>query len=223
MRFVTLPLILAASAALSAQTAPAPAAANNRVPLENDDVRVVRALERPHVKGRPHKHDQNRVMIYFQGGTQEFIEDGKKTVLTYKTGDVLWSPATGMHEPTLLTDEPVNIVEVLLKKPGGGKKVKTALDPVKVDPKHYKVEMENDQVRVLRVKFGAGEGAPLHEHQLNRVLVLLTDQNIRITGTGGDAFTVSNKAGEVSWGLPVKHSEANLNKTPFEAIMVELK
>ena len=221
MRFVTLPLILATSAALSAQTAPAPAA-NNRVPLENDDVRVVRALEKPHVKGRPHKHDENRVMIYLQGGTQEFIEGGKKTTLTYKAGDVLWSPATGMHEPTLLTDEPVNIVEVLLKKPGGGKKITTALDPLKVDTKHYKVEFENDQVRVIRTRFGPGEGAPLPEHQRNRVVVFLTDQNIRITGADS-AFTATNKAGEVSWGLPVKHSELNLNKTPFEAIMVELK
>jgi hypothetical protein len=27
----------------------------------------------------------------------------------------------------------------------------TADDPVKVDPKHYKVEFENDRVRVLRI------------------------------------------------------------------------
>jgi quercetin dioxygenase-like cupin family protein len=222
MRYPMVPLILAAAAVLSAQTAPAPAA-NNRVPLENDDIRVVRALEKPHVKGRPHKHDENRIMIYLQGGTQEFIEGGKKTTLTYKAGEVLWSAATGMHEPTLLTDEPVNIVEVLLKKPGSGKKVTTALDPVKVDPKHYKVELDNDQVRVIRVKFGPGEGAPMHEHQLNRVVVFLTDQNIRITGASGDAFTATNKAAEVSWGLPAKHAEVNLNKTPFEAIMVELK
>ena len=28
-----------------------------------------------------------------------------------------------------------------------------AQDPVKVDPKHYKVEFENSQVRVLRIKY----------------------------------------------------------------------
>lgn len=27
-------------------------------------------------------------------------------------------------------------------------------DPVKVDPKHYKAELENDQVRVLRISYG---------------------------------------------------------------------
>ena len=30
-------------------------------------------------------------------------------------------------------------------------------DPVKVDPKHYKVEFENERVRVLRVSYGPGQ------------------------------------------------------------------
>ena len=38
----------------------------------------------------------------------------------------------------------------------------SAQDPVKVDPKHYKVEFENDQVRVLRIHYGVGnrQGGP---------------------------------------------------------------
>jgi len=40
----------------------------------------------------------------------------------------------------------------------------TAEDPVKVDPKHYKVEFENDGVRVLRVKYGAREKSVMHSH-----------------------------------------------------------
>src|SRR5438105_4652888 len=112
--------------------------AQNKPLIENDQVRVIHALEKPHVKGKAHKHDVNRVMIYFQTGTQDFEEEGKKTTLKYKAGDVLWSPKTGMHSPELMTDEPVNIVEVELKQPGAGKKITTKLDPVKVDPKHYK-------------------------------------------------------------------------------------
>jgi hypothetical protein len=44
---------------------------------------------------------------------------------------------------------------------------------VKVDPKRYKVEMENDQVRVLRAKCGPREKGVLREHGLNRVIVFL--------------------------------------------------
>ncbi len=32
-----------------------------------------------------------------------------------------------------------------------------AQDAVKVDPKHYTVEFENDQVRVLRIRYGPHE------------------------------------------------------------------
>ena len=32
-----------------------------------------------------------------------------------------------------------------------------AQDAAKVDPKHYKVEFENDEVRVLRITYGPGE------------------------------------------------------------------
>ena len=39
-----------------------------------------------------------------------------------------------------------------------------AQDAVTVDPKHYKVEMENDQVRVLRIHYGAGEKSVMHSH-----------------------------------------------------------
>jgi hypothetical protein len=37
-------------------------------------------------------------------------------------------------------------------------------DAVTADAKHYTVEFENDIVRVLRVKIGAGEAAPAHAH-----------------------------------------------------------
>jgi len=36
-------------------------------------------------------------------------------------------------------------------------------DPVKLDPKHYKVEMENDQVRVVRIKYRGREKSVMHQ------------------------------------------------------------
>jgi len=163
-------------------------------------------------------------MVYLNSGTQDFgDEKGGKTTLKYNAKDAIWSPATAIHIPELLTDEPVRIIEVELKKPGSGKSATGQLDPVKVDSKHYKVEFENDQVRVVRVKFGPREKAPLHEHMLNRVVVFLTDQNIQVTGEDGTATTAVHKIHEVSWGGPSKHREENLNNEPFEAVMVELK
>jgi hypothetical protein len=101
--------------------------------------------------------------------------------------------------------------------------VDTALDPVKVDPRDYKVEFENSQVRVVRVKIGAHQKVPLHEHVLNRVVVYLTDQNGSMTAPDGKTEIAQHKAGEMSWGGPAKHREENLRDGPFEAVVVEFK
>jgi hypothetical protein len=46
--------------------------------LENDQVKVIRALEKPDVKGKFHAHAQNRVLIYLQPGRQRFeYQDGR--------------------------------------------------------------------------------------------------------------------------------------------------
>jgi uncharacterized RmlC-like cupin family protein len=207
---------LAAAVCVLGQTAP---------PIDNEQARVVVAHDRPHNKGQLHEHKLNRVMIYLQAGKQDIItKDGKKTTLTWKAGDVKWSPASGPHTSEVISDDPVTIVEIEVKKPGDpSKTITTPLDPVKVDSKDYKVEFENSQVRVTRVKFAAKKGAPMHEHQLNRVVVYLTDQNTQLTSPDGKVDTTAHKAGEFSWGGPTKHKEDNLMSKPFEGLMIEFK
>ena len=198
---------------------------DRQVPIDNDQARVLKVVAQPHAKGQPHEHKINRVMIYLTPGRQEITPQGGKTaVLEFRAGDVKWSPASGMHVSEITSDQPVPVVEVELKKPGGtASKVDAALDPVKVDPAHYKVEFENSQVRVVRVKIGAHQKVPLHEHVLNRVVVYLTDQNGSMTAPDGKTETAQHKAGEVSWGGPTKHREENLRDGPFEAVVVEFK
>lgn len=193
--------------------------------LENDQVKVVRALEKAHVKGKAHEHKMNRVMVYLGKGKQRFeYPDGRKTeVFDWKAGEVKWSPAGGMHAPEVISDEPFNIVEVELKGSGHAGKVTGVQDPLKVDPRHYGLEFENDSVRVLRVRVGAHEPIPMHSHSLNRVTVFLTDQTDKITTADGKVDTVKRKAGEVAWGTPVTHKEENVGDAPFEAVLIELK
>src|SRR4051812_27475467 len=94
-----------------------PAAEPSAKLFENDQVNVVRALEKPHVKGKFHEHKTNRVMIYLQSGSQRFeYQDGKKPErFDWKAGQVKWSPASGMHAPETVTDGPFNIIEIELK------------------------------------------------------------------------------------------------------------
>ena len=83
-------------------------------------------------------------------------------------------------------------------------------DPVNVDPKHYKVELENEQVRVLRIHYGGHEKGALHEHILNRVVVYLNDQ----PGARADDVRMAGAA---------KHAEENASGQPADRIAVELK
>jgi quercetin dioxygenase-like cupin family protein len=218
MRFA-LSLVMFASTLGAADPVPA------RVTLENDFVKVIDVTAQPHEKTRMHEHKINRVMVYLNAGRQHFEwQKGKPSDLNWKAGQALWSPAAGMHIAEITSDQPVRIIEIELKKPGGGKNPGApALDPVKVISKNYRVEFENDQVRVVRVKATPKETLPLHEHAVNRVSVLLTDQEFRITAADGTVQNPKRKAGEVAWGTPVKHTEENLSDKPFETIMVELK
>ena len=97
-----------------------------------------------------------------------------------------------------------------------------AQDPTKVDSKHYKVEFENDQVRVLRINFGPHEKSVMHEHPPN-VAVFLTDGHGRFTLPDGKTQDADFKVGAVQWDAGSKHLPENLGDKPFELVVVELK
>jgi hypothetical protein len=98
----------------------------------------------------------------------------------------------------------------------GGQKLP---DAVTADGKHYTVEFENDIVRVLRVKIGAGENAPAHAHAAY-CAIEITDSSLREAGGG----PVSNsKAGQVFCGDATSHAPTNVGKAVAESIVVEFK
>jgi hypothetical protein len=98
----------------------------------------------------------------------------------------------------------------------------SAQDPVKVDPKHYKVEFENDQVRVLRIHYGVGEKSVMHSHPDN-VAVFLDDQTAKFTYPDGRSEEETGKAGQTAWGKAGAHLPENVGKGPMDVILVELK
>jgi len=97
-----------------------------------------------------------------------------------------------------------------------------AQDPVKVAPKHYKVEFENAQVRVLRFTYGPHEKSPMHEHPAN-IVVYLTDVHTKFTLPDGKTEERHAKAGQVFWRAPWKHEVEQLGDKPVEGIQIELK
>jgi len=97
-----------------------------------------------------------------------------------------------------------------------------AQDPVKVDGKHYKVEFENDEVRVLRITYGPNEKSVMHDHP-DSVAVSLSEQRVRFTLPDGKTEEQTFKTGTTVWAPAGKHLPENLGDKPFELILVELK
>jgi quercetin dioxygenase-like cupin family protein len=95
-------------------------------------------------------------------------------------------------------------------------------DPVKVDSKHYTVELENEKVRVLRIRYGPREKSVMHGHPA-LVGVMLTDGHIRFTYPDGKTEVVTAQAGHVLSFPALDHLPENLEDRPFEVIAVELK
>jgi quercetin dioxygenase-like cupin family protein len=97
-----------------------------------------------------------------------------------------------------------------------------AQDATKADPKHYKVEFENERVRVLRITYGPGEKSKMHQHP-GGVAVFLTDGQIKFHLPGGKSMVNTVKAGQFTWAPATKHQPENLGKKPLEVILIEMK
>ena len=95
-------------------------------------------------------------------------------------------------------------------------------DPVAVDPNHYNVEFENDQVRVLRIKYGPKEKSLMHGHP-DGVVVFLTDCDGSFTFPDGRTEPIQAKAGQAVWADSTEHLPENLSEDPLEIILVEMK
>ena len=103
-----------------------------------------------------------------------------------------------------------------------GATVVWAQDPVAVDPKHHKVEFENEQVRVLRIKFDPGETAPMHDHPC-AIAVGIQDSELTFTFPDGTSRQAPLKLGQVVVPKPIKHRVENKSDKPVEVILVEMK
>jgi quercetin dioxygenase-like cupin family protein len=97
-----------------------------------------------------------------------------------------------------------------------------AQDAVKVDPKHYTVVTENDQVRILKVHYGPHEKSVMHSHPAT-VAVFLTDAKGQFAFPNGKKQDFDAKAGESQYEAAVTHLPENTGENGMDVIVVELK
>jgi hypothetical protein len=94
-------------------------------------------------------------------------------------------------------------------------------DAVSADPAHYSVSFENDLVRFVRVKYGAGDKSVMHRHTASCV-VFLTDQTFNFTLPDGTTEPASVPAGALGCGDANVHLPQNIGDAA-EFIMIEFK
>lgn len=97
-----------------------------------------------------------------------------------------------------------------------------AQDPIKVEPKHYKLDFENDHVQVVAVHYGPHEKSEMHDHP-GGVVISLTAGHLRFTDENGKTREVFAKPGEARWYPPFKHKVENLGSEPYNAVYVGVK
>ena len=97
-----------------------------------------------------------------------------------------------------------------------------AQDPTKVEPRHYKLDFENEKVQVVSIHYGPHEKSAMHEHP-GGVVVILTAAHLRFTDENGKTREIFSKPGEARWYPPFHHHVENLGDTPYDAVYVGIK
>jgi quercetin dioxygenase-like cupin family protein len=98
----------------------------------------------------------------------------------------------------------------------------SAQDAAKVDPKHYTVVSENDQVRILKVHYGPHEKSVMHSHPAS-VAVFLTDAKGQFSYPDGKTESFAGKVGDARYGAATTHLPENTGDNGMDVIVVELK
>ncbi len=100
--------------------------------------------------------------------------------------------------------------------------VETGPDPAVVDAQHYKIEFENDRVRVVRISYGAGEESVMHHHP-DVVGVFPTDHHVEFEMPDGSTTKVHARAGQFTFIHAGQHLPRNIGEETWEVVLVELK
>jgi len=95
-------------------------------------------------------------------------------------------------------------------------------DAIKLDSARNQVLLENDRVRVVRIRFEPGELGPMVDKR-PRVIIARTDSHATVTFPDGHSETRDMKAGAVSFGNAGRQATKNTGTTPLENIVIELK
>jgi hypothetical protein len=176
-----------------------PLLAAPRPAVDNAYIRVFRPDD-PY-SARPRNLGLNRILVHLASCEVRLAEkNGNVAARQWNYGDVEWRAAGDATVSESVPGKPCKIVEIEIKDSQRWSPVAAGpLDPLAMDPRHYQLLLENDQVRVLRARFGPGEASARHHHVRSRFTVMLTDADLRPRTDDGRLRVLKGRAGDLTW------------------------
>jgi quercetin dioxygenase-like cupin family protein len=193
------------------------------IELENQWVRVVRLKLGPQEETSVHSHPNIIAVLLTDAQINVTNADGTVQRLARKAGDVLYQPEGGSaHSERNISDQPLEVVVVELKPGSAGSSAPVSLDPVKLDPEHHPVVLENNRVRAIRTILEPHLKSPMHEHP-HYVVVYLTELHTTMKMADGREVDNPRRPGEVAWRDALTHETENIGAKTAVEIQIELK
>jgi hypothetical protein len=93
-------------------------------------------------------------------------------------------------------------------------------DALQVDPQHYRLDFDNDKMRVLRLTLKPSETVLMHDDP-DALVVCLKECHVRFTSPNGRSEDIHMEPGASRWLYGETRSEKNLGTKPVEMLFVE--
>jgi hypothetical protein len=183
------------------------AAQESKVEIDNAWVKVLRVKLGPHAKLPAEDHPPSVTVFLTDAGGR-------------KAGDVSYAEGARSGEENTSAQAVEKVVVEL--KPNAPKSAPISLDPVKLDPEHHLVPLENGRVRVLHTILEPHLKSPMHEHP-HYVVVYVTELHTTMALADGKLVDNVRHAGEVAWRDYMKHQTENIGEKQAVEIQIELK
>ena len=207
-----------------------------KVEFENDKIRILHAVYKPHDRLQMHSHPAKAEVQITNGTLRIFTPDGKWEDAPGKAGEFFWLEPT-RHAVENTGDSIVELIEIEMKnvtapsRPAGAPQhegVEGKDQPVPVDQEpHHRWIFENQYVRVLDVVLAPGESTLFHTHSHDNVAVRLSDSTVQDQPFGKEWRPASRLLPGDSRYMqgtqtPYTHRVKNVASTPFHVIDIEL-
>jgi quercetin dioxygenase-like cupin family protein len=217
MRSATAFVLAAAAAASLAARAQQPA---RTTVLDNATVTVTRLRFNPGAREDVHTHPFPLLIVQVSGGTVH-VADREMIRVGSRPGEVWFIPSDTRHAIINRSGAPVDLLAIELKP---DRPPAPAAPPTEAPPGITRATLiDNDDVRVVRVRFTPEGREPVHTHPNDLLTIQITKGNVDIQN-GSSHTTALCEPGFVEF-LPrnVAHAFGSADTSPFELLSVSIK